>query len=345
MSSPNRVWFITGSSSGLGKALTELLLANGERVVATCRNTAAHDNIVARYSADQLLPYKLDVTKEADVKAALAAGVERFGRIDVVVNNAGIGLFGEMEAVPEEDARYIMELHYWGPVHVMKEVARIFREVNPAGEGGRIFNISTVGGYRANPTLSYYSASKFALEGSTQAFLQEMHPSWNIKGCIIEPGGFRSGWAAGPNTKVIPPHPAYTDPTNAASLFRKFHGDIPLLGDATKMGKAVIRLADLSMGVRSPLTGVWAGEGVEKGVEEQRERFGSGGLPVELPLRVQLGSESLFLVTMQARNTIEDSAKWAWVSHSTNADDMDGQGYVKQYLVGSGAFQDVNEAV
>lgn len=121
MSSPNRVWFITGTSSGLGKDLTEILLANGERVVATCRNPAVHNELAVRYG-DQLFPYKLDATKNDEVKAALAAGVTKFGRIDVVVNNAGIGLFGEIESIPEEDARYIMELQYWGPVHIMKEV-------------------------------------------------------------------------------------------------------------------------------------------------------------------------------------------------------------------------------
>ncbi|KAJ3820068.1 hypothetical protein F5880DRAFT_1509651 [Lentinula raphanica] len=342
MYSPNRVWFITGTSSGLGKALTDLLLANGERVVATCRNPAAHANLAAQYP-DQILDYKLDVTKEDEIKAALAAGVERFGRIDVVVNNAGIGLFGELEAVPEEDARYIMELQYWGPIHVMKEAARIFREVNPKGSGGRLFNVSTVGGYRANPTLTYYSASKFALEASTQSFLQEMHPSWNIKGCILEPGGFRSGWSTGHNSKIVPPHPAYTDPSNPTSLFRQAHGNFSYLGDPVKMAKAVIRLADLSLGVRSELPGLWVGEGVEKTVAEHMSSFGDS--PIELPLRVQLGSESLFLVRMQAQNTLEDAKKWEWISHSTNADDMDGENYVKKYLMGSGAFDDVDKAV
>ncbi|KAJ3781976.1 hypothetical protein GGU10DRAFT_276505, partial [Lentinula aff. detonsa] len=311
MYSPNRVWFITGTSSGLGKALTDLLLANGERVVATCRNPAAHDDLSARYT-NQLLAYKLDVTKEDEIKAAFSAGVETFGRIDVVVNNAGIGLFGELEAVPEEDARYIMELQYWGPIHVMKEAARIFREINPQGAGGRLFNVSTVGGYRANPTLGYYSASKFALEASTQSFLQEMHPSWNIKGCILEPGGFRSEWVTGHNSRVVPPHPAYTDPSNPTSLFRQAHGRIPFLGDPVKMAKAIIRLTDLSVG---------------------------------LPLRVQLGSESLFLVRMQAQNTLEDTKKWEWISHSTNADHMDGENYVKQYLMGTGAFEDVDKSM
>ncbi|KAJ4484454.1 hypothetical protein C8R41DRAFT_921705 [Lentinula lateritia] len=342
MPSPNRVWFITGTSSGLGKALTDLLLANGERVVATCRNPATHDELSTRYK-DQLLAYKLDVTKEDEIKSAFAAGVKRFGRIDVVVNNAGIGLFGEIEAVPEEDARHIMELQYWGPVHVMKEAARIFREVNPAGAGGRLFNVSTVGGYRANPTLSYYSASKFALEASTQSFLQEMHPSWNIKGCILEPGGFRSEWSAGHNSKTIPPHPAYTDPSSPSSMFRQFRDQIPRLGDPVKMAKAVIRLADLSVGVRSELPGLWIGEGVEKVVAEHSSALPSS--PIELPLRVQLGSESLFLVRMQAQNTLDDAKKWEWVSHSTNADDMDGESFVKKYLMGSRGFDDVDKAL
>ncbi|KAE9409782.1 NAD(P)-binding protein [Gymnopus androsaceus JB14] len=328
MFSPNRVWFITGTSSGLGKSLTDILLANGERVVATCRDPSVHAKLSSHYK-DQILTYKLDVTKEEQVKAALAAAVEKFGRIDVVVNNAGIGLFGEMESVPEEDARYIMELQFWGPVHVMKEAVRIFREINPSGAGGRIFNISTAGGYQANPTLSYYSASKFALEAATQSFLQEMNPSWNIKGCILEPGGFRSEWNSGHNSQVIPPHPAYTDPSCPTSMFRQFLGNIPFLGDPVKMGKAVLRLADLSMGVRSELAGVWAGEGVEKSVADHNVTGILGSTPVELPLRAQ--------------STMEDAGQWAWISHSTNADDMDGENYVKQYLMGSGGFQDVDK--
>ncbi|KAF9073559.1 hypothetical protein BDP27DRAFT_1444899 [Rhodocollybia butyracea] len=342
MPSPNRVWFITGTSSGLGKALTDLLLANGERVVATCRDSTVHDKISAGHQ-NQLLAYKVDVTKEDEIKAAFAAGVEKFGRIDVVVNNAGIGLFGEMEAVPEEDARYIMELQYWGPVHVMKEAARIFREVNPPGAGGCLFNVSTVGGYRANPTLSYYSASKFALEASTQAFLQEMHPSWNIKGCILEPGGFRSEWSSGHNSKSITPHPAYTDTSSPTSIFRQIHGKIPYLGDPVKMAKAVIRLADLAICVRSELPGLWSGEGVEKSVAEYSRAIGNS--PITLPLRVQLGSESLFLVNMQATRTIEEGKEWSWISHSTNCDDIDGQSYVKQHLMGSGGFADVDKAM
>lgn len=188
-----------------------------------------------------------------------------------------------------------------------------------------------------------YTSWHIALEASTQSFLQEMHPSWNIKGCIIEPGGFRSGWSSGHNSKFIPPHPAYMDPSGPTSLFKQALGGLPFLGDSVKMARAIIRLADLSMGLRSGLAGLWTGDGVEKGVEEHGSTLRNS--PVELPLRVQLGSESLFIVKMQANNTIQDAEKWAWVSHSTNRDDMDGKSYVKQYLMGSGGFQDVDKAV
>jgi hypothetical protein len=182
-----------------------------------------------------------------------------------------------------------------------------------------------------------------ALEASTQSFLQEMHPSWNIKGCILEPGGFRSEWNSGHNHKIIPPHPAYTDPSGPTSQFRQFHGKFPSLGDPIKMAKAAIRLADLAIGVRSELPGLWIGEGVEKGVAEHSKTLGNS--PITLPLRVQLGSESLFLVNMQATRTIEEGKEWSWISHSTNCDDMDGQNYVKQYLMGSGGFKDVDKAM
>ncbi|KAL0572433.1 hypothetical protein V5O48_009526 [Marasmius crinis-equi] len=316
----SRVWLITGTyhvlprtSTGLGKTLVELLLKNGERVVATSRDSSVHESLTSTYS-NQFLSQKVDLTKADEIKTAFDAAVKTFGRVDVVVNNAGYGLFGEIEGTPEEEARRNFDVQFWGPVNVSKEAARVFREVNPPGEGGRLFNISTVGGYRANPTLAYYSASKFALEGFTQCFLQEMTPSWNIKGCIIEPGGFQSEWRAG-NANILPQHPAYTDPSNACAMFRTMHDHIPFLGDVKKMAQAIVTLADISMGK-------------------------NGHTQKELPLRVPFGTESLFLVKEQARNTIREGEEWAWVSDSTNRDDMDGKQYVKDILLASGNFPD-----
>ncbi|KAJ8086846.1 hypothetical protein PM082_005671 [Marasmius tenuissimus] len=312
----SRVWFITGTSTGLGKSLLELVLKSGERVVATSRDPSSHASLATTYSKDQLLLQKVDLTKAEHIKRAFDEAVKTFGRVDIVVNNAGYGLFGEIEGISEEEARRNFDVQFWGPVNVSKEAARVFREVNPPGTGGRIFNVSSVGGYRANPTLSYYSASKFALEGFTQSFLQEMSPSWNIKGCIIEPGGFQSEWRAG-NAQFAPQHPAYTDPSNACAMFRAMHDQIPYLGDVNKMAQAVITLADASTGKDGPAK--------------------------DLPLRVPLGTESLFLVKEQAKNTIREGDEWAWVSHSTNMDGMDGQQYVKDVLLASGNFKDAED--
>ncbi|KAJ7583367.1 NAD(P)-binding protein [Mycena floridula] len=305
-SSTSRVWFITGTSSGLGLALTKALLSSGERVVATCRKPAAHSELSSQYPSSQLLVKAMDLTDTSDVAHAFSKAVEAFGRIDVVVNNAGYALIGEIEGIPEEEARKQFDVQFWGAVNVTKQAARVFREVNPKGSGGRLFNISSIGGYMANPTLAYYSASKFALEAFTESFIKEMQPDWNIKGCIIEPGGFDSEWR-GSSAQTLPPHPAYTEPQNPCAKFRKIHdsSDMPLLGSSHRMALAIIRLA---------------------------------GEP-ELPLRVQFGSEALFLVGTQAQKTISEGQKWAELSHSTNREDMDGEKYVKEILLGTGNFE------
>ncbi|THU78395.1 NAD(P)-binding protein, partial [Dendrothele bispora CBS 962.96] len=287
-----RVWYITGTSSGLGRTLLEEVLANGERAVGTCRNTSAITDLATKYP-DQLLVQSVDVTNAQQIKDSFAAALARWNRVDVVVNNAGYALFGEIESITEEEAKHNFEVQFWGVVRVMKEAVRIFREVNPPGEGGRIFNVSTIGGYRANPTLSYYSASKFALEGFTQSFLQEMSPEWNIKGCVVQPGGFASEWRFS-SAKITTPHPAYTNDNNACHMFRTVvRANIPYIGNLKKMGKTIVKLADLS----------------------------ANG--TELPLRVQLGSDSSFLVGQQAKNTLRDLEAWKEFSKETDEDGMD----------------------
>ncbi|KAK0237927.1 NAD(P)-binding protein [Armillaria nabsnona] len=303
MPNSSRVWLITGTSSGLGKAIVEAILAAGERVVATARKIEVLDYLKDKYLSTQLLVLPLDVTNEIQIKSAFERTIKQFGRLDVVVNNAGYAVFGEIEGIPEEDARKQFEVQFWGPVRIMKEAVKIFREGNPEGDGGRVFNVSSVGGYMANPTLAYYSSSKFALEAFTESFLKEMDPKWNIKGAIIEPGGFDSEWK-GTSAHHIPPHLAYTDDTNPCHMFRKIHeSDRPVLGSAARMGRALYKLAD----------------------------------EPELPLRIQFGSESLFLVKTQAQKTISDGEEWGHVSCSTDREDMNGEEYVKG-LIASGNF-------
>ncbi|KAG7448697.1 NAD(P)-binding protein [Guyanagaster necrorhizus] len=310
MPNTSRVWFITGTSSGLGKATVEAILAAGERVVATARKPEVLDYLKDKFPSTQLLVLPLDVTNETQIKLAFETAIKQFGRLDIVVNNAGYAVFGEIEAIPEEDARRQFEVQFWGPVHVIKEAStdlalavKIFREVNPRGEGGRVFNVSSVGGYMANPTLAYYSSGKFALEAFTESFLKEMDPKWNIKGTIIEPGGFDSEWK-GTSAGHIPPHPAYTEDTNPCHMFHKIHeSNGPVLGSAARMGQTLYKLAD----------------------------------EPTLPLRIQFGSEALFLVKTQAQKTISEAEKWGHVSRSTDKEDMDGEEYVKG-LMASGNF-------
>ncbi|KAF9045800.1 NAD(P)-binding protein [Hymenopellis radicata] len=315
MSASPRVWFVTGTSSGLGKAILETVLASGEYIAATSRNAAGLSKLQEKYPK-QLLPVELDLTNQEDVASALRHVVQHFGRIDVVVNNAGTVVFGEVEGIPLADARYLFEVQFWGPVFVMREpttfkaienlkIARIFRQQET---GGYLFNISAPGGYRSNPVMSYYQASKFALEGFTQAFFKEMDPSWNIKGAIIQPGGFESEWR-GSSATTIPIHPAYDTPTNPAALFRQIvAADYPYLGSPSRM--AEVRL-------------VW-----HTTSDSQLQAIFKLASEPRLPFRIQLGTDSLFLIQSQAQETIRDTVKWAHVALSTDKEDMDGEAYV-----------------
>ncbi|KIJ58524.1 hypothetical protein HYDPIDRAFT_44432, partial [Hydnomerulius pinastri MD-312] len=136
MSAPPKVWFITGSSTGFGREMAELLLRRGNKVIATLRKPEALAPLASKYSRDQLLVLKLDVTKEEEIKSAFAEGHKAFGRIDVVFNNAGIFAIGEVEGTSEATIRRLFETNFIGAVNVSKEAVRVFREVNKPS-GGR----------------------------------------------------------------------------------------------------------------------------------------------------------------------------------------------------------------
>ncbi|KIY71937.1 NAD(P)-binding protein [Cylindrobasidium torrendii FP15055 ss-10] len=286
--SSTRVWFITGTSSGLGKALVALLLSKGDSVAATSRNPACHADLATKYPTT-LLSLALDVAKPEEVSKTMADVYAHFGRIDVVVNNASFVVYGEIESIPLEDARAQVDM-FWGAAYVLRETARIFRE---QGTGGTVFSISSIGGLRAQPTIAFYNAAKFALEGLTQSFLAEMDPSWNIKGAIIEPGGFDSEWRLG---KAVPIHPAYDTATNSCKAMRAMHEQVfTNLGTSESMAEALYKLS------KEP----------------------------ELPLRVQLGSEALAIAQYQMKKTLEDSEKWAAFSRSTDKPEVDSIAYVE----------------
>ncbi|KAG1731843.1 uncharacterized protein EDB91DRAFT_709130 [Suillus paluster] len=241
MSSP-KVWFITGASSGFGRCMTEHALSQGAIVVATLRKPEVLSDLAARYSADKLLVLKVDVTKQEDIDEAFARTRDAFGRLDVVFNNAGYGLFKEVEGTPVEKAREMFETNFWGSMNVSRAAVKFFREVNEPGKGGILLQVSSVAGFITLPGLSYYAATKHALEGFSDGLAKELPPSWNIKICVIEPGAF---YTNGINGEVLlPQHPAYADESFATSVVRRMLDGAMFEGDAEKFTRTVYQVVE-----------------------------------------------------------------------------------------------------
>ncbi|KAH9840864.1 uncharacterized protein C8Q71DRAFT_741872 [Rhodofomes roseus] len=218
MSSP-QVWFITGSSSGFGRNMTELVLEKGDIVIATLRKPEVLADLTAKYSSDKLLIVKLDVSKPEEVKVAFAEAVAKFGRIDVVYNNAGFGILAEVEGTPEEQARAMFDVNFFGAANVSKEAVRVFRDVNQP-QGGRLLQMSSMAVYGNSPGIGYYGASKRAFEGLSEGLAAELDPEWNIKVTLIDSGGFSTKGLS--NIFRVDPHPAYTKPTLASAVTRRY---------------------------------------------------------------------------------------------------------------------------
>tara|TARA_R110002051_G_scaffold73026_1_gene132030 strand:+ start:178 stop:1032 length:855 start_codon:yes stop_codon:yes gene_type:complete len=183
------VWFITGCSTGFGRELAEAVLAKGYRAVVTARNINQLADVVDGFE-DQALALTLDVTDRDQAEAAVAAAIARFGRIDVLVNNAGIGYFAAIEESDEAEVRRMFEVNVFGLSRMMHLVLPGMR----ARRSGTIVNVSSIGGIRAFPAVGYYNGTKFAVEGISEALSQEVAPL-GIKVLIVEPSGFRTDWA------------------------------------------------------------------------------------------------------------------------------------------------------
>src|SRR3954449_12984194 len=198
----SKVWFITGTSKGFGRIWAEAALERGDRVVATARNADTLTPLAERYG-DLVLPLALDVTDKAAVDAAVARAHAHFGRLDVVVNNAGYGLFGTIEEVSERQARDQIETNLFGALWVTKAALPILREQR----AGHIVQVSSIGGVNAFPTVGLYHASKWGLEGFSQALAQEI-AEFGIKVTLVEPVGYSTDWA-GPSCVRADRNPAY----------------------------------------------------------------------------------------------------------------------------------------
>src|SRR3954453_10445860 len=200
----SKTWFITGTSRGFGREWAIAALERGDTVAATARSTSSLDELVAKYG-DAVLPIALDVTDRDAVFAAVAQAHDRFGRIDVVVNNAGYGQFGLVEEISEAEARDQIETNLFGALWVTQAALPYLR-----GQGsGHILQVSSIGGVTAFPNIGMYNASKWALEGLSQALAQEV-AGFGIKVTLIEPGGYATDWH-GSSAKHATRNPAYDE--------------------------------------------------------------------------------------------------------------------------------------
>jgi len=232
----SKVWFVTGSSRGLGRSLITALLEKGEQVAATARNPQQLDALAAQYP-DRLYPIQLDVTNEAAVNKAVKDTVDHFGKIDVVVNNAGFGITGAAEAFTMEEITSQINTNLYGPIYVTRAVLPYLRRQR----SGHILQISSLGGRMGTPGLSIYQAAKFALAGFSESVSKEIAPL-GIKLTIIEPGGFRTDWA-GSSMSFAKEIPDY-DATVGVRVERFKDPAQQMNGDPDKAAKAMIAVTE-----------------------------------------------------------------------------------------------------
>jgi NAD(P)-dependent dehydrogenase (short-subunit alcohol dehydrogenase family) len=232
----SKVWFITGSSRGLGRSLTAAVLAKGDRVAATARKPEQLDALVEKYP-DQLYPIQLDVTRPEQVKRAVAAAIAHFGRIDVLVNNAGFGIIGAAEAFSDDQVRSQLETNLYAPIDITRAVLPYMRKAR----SGHILQISSVGGRVGNAGLTMYQAAKFGLGGFSEALAREV-AALGIRVTCVEPGGFRTDWA-GDSMSYAPAVEGYETTVDQRADFFKSGGFVPM-GDPDKAAKVMVELVD-----------------------------------------------------------------------------------------------------
>jgi len=271
----SKTWFITGASSGFGSAFAQYALQMGYNVVATARNPERLKDLVAQ-APKQVLALELDVNRPQDSQAAVAAAVQRFGRVDVFINNAGYGVLGAAEETPESELRALMDTNFFGAVAVIKAALPVLR----AQKSGSIVNISSLGGQLSFAGFSAYSASKFALEGFSEALAQEV-AGFGVKVLIVEPGNFRTN-LLGSGTREMPAMEAYQQTVGGTREFaRNMHG--AQLGDPMKAAAAIDRAL-----------------AAEK-----------------TPLRLQLGEDAIGAIRDHANQLLQDLEQWAPVGSAT----------------------------
>ncbi len=231
-----KTWFITGCSRGFGREWAVAALERGDRVAATARDTATLDDLVTKYG-DAVLPLRLDVTdRDADF-AAVAEAHAHFGRLDIVVNNAGYGQFGFIEELSEQEFREQLETNVFGAMWVTQAALPFLREQG----SGHIVQVSSIGGISAFANIGAYHASKWALEGFSQALAQEV-ADFGVHVTLVEPGGFATDWA-GPSARHATPLAAYAEVRRKADEWRQTRNSAGP-GNPQASAEAILRVVD-----------------------------------------------------------------------------------------------------
>ncbi|MBO9728693.1 MAG: SDR family NAD(P)-dependent oxidoreductase [Chitinophaga sp.] len=270
-----KVWFITGASGGFGKSFAEYAIRQGYQVVVTARRLDKLEDIKA-LAPDQVEAIRMDVNNNDEIATAIQAVKARFGRVDVLINNAGYGIVGGVEETPETELRALMDTNFFGAVNVTRALLPLFREQ----QSGAIVNISSMGGQLSFPGFGAYSASKFALEGISEALAAEMAP-FGVKVVIVEPGQFKTE-LAGAAMKHMPEIPGYESTVGPIRDFAKnMHG--------TQEGDPAKAAAAIDLALSSPNT----------------------------PLRLQLGEDAVAAIKQHSENLLKDLATWESVAANT----------------------------
>jgi NAD(P)-dependent dehydrogenase (short-subunit alcohol dehydrogenase family) len=271
-----RTWLITGASRGFGAEIAKAVLAAGDKLIATARNQA---DLQQFGTSKDVLTLSMDVTDEAQVKAAIATSLEKFGQIDVLVNNAGFGLLGAIEECSAEEVESVYRTNVFGLLNVTRAVLPSMRQ----HRSGHIINISSIGGYCSSPGWGIYGSTKFAVEGITEALHGELAPL-GIHATVVEPGYFRTNFldcsSLRPSAVQIPDYAQTVGKIRdvAAGLNHQQPGD------PTKLAPAILQIVNTD----------------------------------EPPLRLPLGTDTLQAIAEKNAYVEQETAKWRTLSESTD---------------------------
>jgi NAD(P)-dependent dehydrogenase (short-subunit alcohol dehydrogenase family) len=266
MNDMKKVWVITGCSTGFGRALATEVLAKGEMVAVTARNIADVQDIVATYP-DLAIAVTLDVTSKKQISEAVSTIIEKFGQIDVLVNNAGIGYFAAVEESEDDEVRKMFDINFFGLANMTNEVLPYMRK----RKSGHILNIASIGGLRSFPGVGFYNATKYAVDGLSEALYKEVSPL-GIKVTIICPSGFRTDWAgrSAKDTQLQIDDYNLTARKNMGDI-RGYSGNQP--GDPVKAAKAMIQITEIENPPLRLLLGAAALRGGRAKLEELKNDF------------------------------------------------------------------------